>query len=1086
MQPIGSVRDGYRGLAGQKDATGPSGTVTILFTDLIGSSDQLRHEGDESSQLLFRAHHKLMTEAVTGAGGRELQWMGDGVLATFDSTADAVRCAIKIQQTARRPIAGAHLEIRIGINVGEVMRQDGGFFGIHVVLARRLCDRAKPGQILCGRIVADLLAGRQAFKFSDVGDFQLKGIGEPVGVCEIVYEHNDPAAMLQRTPFVGRAAQLKQLSARLDGVCNGQGSIAMVVGEAGIGKTRILEEFADLARQRSIKVLEGACYEGEWQAPYGPFSEFIAEFARTADPVELRRALGSGASTLARVAPSLRQYLSDLGEPAPLERDEERFRLLDSMSQFLIAVSHDTPLVLILDDMHWADRGTVGMLNHVARVTATNPILLVIVYRGAEVGRTHPISGALAAMRRLRNTETIELRGLDSVEVASMLRMIANQDAPETLVSALESETSGNPFFIREVLLHLREEGKIFNAGGDWADVARGVELEIPDGVRDVVDKRIGRLSDDVRRLLSVGAAFKGAFSFDVTAAVAELDEAAALAAVDEALEAQLLRPGANSDSLDFTHALIRHTLYSGMNPARRVRLHRKIAEAMEKTWGEQVREHAAEVAYQFWRGASASGGDRGVEYSIAAADQAEAAYAHEEAIAFIRIALDLLPANDSRRVSLLGRLSISLAWTGDPDGACGLASQASDLIVRAEGNAAATVYLERVARALYAAGYARASWKIAQDGLRLAEGRQDMIWASLREIDLFREEAEDPDNPGIRVDSEGQREWRAFLRSLPPEQVKANGFDPRYESRQEILAEETANPATLLLLAGEYRRSLILWQKEAGEAESQGRLGWGVTSWGNTASCHIALGQFSSARAALERGAALAARASASPSGRMLNLNLLSAQHELRIATDEGWQALIENAGSLDVLNKPAPENNWAFAMIKTGGAYFFARINQPDMAMQWIETLRPAFERGASWEPTYSAVLCDATAVLWMLNRNELVETIERSIHEKVIPPDFRYPMRDGRLSLARLCALQGRYDEASDWFAQARQVLDEQGARPLRALTDYDEATMYTRRGLPGDRGRAQPLFESARNQFRSIGMNGWLSRIDQAIA
>jgi class 3 adenylate cyclase/tetratricopeptide (TPR) repeat protein len=1063
-----------------------SRTVTLLFTDLVNSTEHLQRAGDESGQLLFRAHHKLMTDAVTAAGGQELQWLGDGVLAVFESTADAVRCAISIQQTARRPVAGARFDIRIGINAGEVLRREGGYFGTPIVLGRRLCDRAAAGQILCSRLIADLLSARQTFSFRDLGPLELKSFAVPVSVCEVVYENDDPAAMLQRTPFVGRAHQMSRLAAKLEAACNGQGSIVMLVGEPGIGKTRMLEEFADLARQRGARVMRGACYDGEWQPPYGPFAEFIVDYAGRAETAELKAVLGNSAPTLARIAPSLHRQLNDIPEPATLDKDEERFRLLDAVSQFLITLSRQAPLVLVFDDLHWADRGTVGMLNHVAHFAGANPILLIAVYRDAEVGQTHPLSRAVAAMRRLPNTEQIQLRGLDAEEVAALLGMIANQDAPDALVMAIGGETGGNPFFIREVLLHLMEEGKIFRAGRQWVTTINVAELKIPEGVREVVNKRIGRLSDDVNRLLTVGAAFKGSFSFEVAAAVAELDESSALAAIDEALEAQLLRSGANADSLDFTHALIRHTLYSGMNSARRVRLHRKIAEAMEKTWGARIREHAAEIAYQFWRGASSSSGDRGVDYSIAAADQAEAAYAHDQALGFIRIALDLLPPGDSRRLALLPRLSLALAWTLDGDGACKVAHEASDLIAAAEGPVAATVYLEQVTRALYAAGLARDSWKLAREALRLAGDRRDVIWASLREIDLFREEAEDPGNPGIRVDSAGQREWRTLLRSLPAEQVKAHGFDPRYESRLEIVKETAPNPATLLLLAGDYTRSLPLWQKEAGDAESQGRIGWAITAWGNTASCYIALGELTAARASLERGALLAARASSSVSSRMLNLNLLSAQHELRLATDEGWEALLENAGSMDVLNKPSPENNWAFAMIRACGAYFFARINQTDVALEWIGTLTEAFERGASWEPTYSAVVCEAAAALWMLNRSETAEVVERNIRDKIIPPDFRYPMRDGRLSLARLCAVQHRYDEAVDWFAKAREVLDDQGARPLRALTDYDEGVMYIRRASSGDLDRAKPLLESARDQFRKIGMNGWLLRADEAVA
>jgi class 3 adenylate cyclase len=221
---------------------GQSGTVTLLFSDLVNSTEILQRAGDEAGQRLFQVHHKLITDAVTGSGGEELEWLGDGVLAAFSSTADAVRCAIIIEQTARRPVAGARFEIRIGIHFGEVSRREGGYFGMPLVIARRLCDRATSGQILCSKMVAELLESRQTFNFRDLGQMDLKGVHAPTQVCEVLYERNDPAAMLKRTPFVGRAAQLQHLSAGLEEASNGQGSIVMLCGEPGIGKTRTLVE----------------------------------------------------------------------------------------------------------------------------------------------------------------------------------------------------------------------------------------------------------------------------------------------------------------------------------------------------------------------------------------------------------------------------------------------------------------------------------------------------------------------------------------------------------------------------------------------------------------------------------------------------------------------------------------------------------------------------------------------------------------------------------------------------------------------------------------------------------------------------
>src|SRR5262249_19900427 len=155
----------------------------------------------------------------------------------------------------------------------------------------------------------------------------LKGLTDPIRASEVVYERNDPVALLNQTPFVGRATQLKKLVSKLSQALNGIGAIAMVRGEPGIGKTRMLEEFADRARQESALVLRGACYDGEWQRPYSPFAEAIADYSHLASPDELVRTLTDRSAILSRIAPSLRDIFDDRAEPAALDKDEERFRL---------------------------------------------------------------------------------------------------------------------------------------------------------------------------------------------------------------------------------------------------------------------------------------------------------------------------------------------------------------------------------------------------------------------------------------------------------------------------------------------------------------------------------------------------------------------------------------------------------------------------------------------------------------------------------------------------------------------------------------------------------------------------------------
>src|SRR5262249_18517920 len=330
--------------------------------------------------------------------GPDLKWLGDGFLSVFTSPASAVRCAAGIQLAARRRAASARLAIRVGMSLGAALREETDYFGTPVVIARRLCGAAHAGQVLCSAPVAALLADQPAFTVRDCGELALAGL--PVPACEVVYQQDQPLALLTHTPFVGRAAELARLTARLQEARAGSGGLVMVAGEPGIGKTRTLEEFAETARTEGVLVLAGRCYEAEAARPYGPFVEALAEYARSADPEALRADLGMGAAPLARLVPTLRERLPDIPEPVTLQPDEERVRLLDAVAQFLIALSARAPLALILDDLHWADGATVAVLRHVARFAARRRLLLFGAYRDVEATPQQPLGDALGALPR--------------------------------------------------------------------------------------------------------------------------------------------------------------------------------------------------------------------------------------------------------------------------------------------------------------------------------------------------------------------------------------------------------------------------------------------------------------------------------------------------------------------------------------------------------------------------------------------------------------------------------------------------------------------------------------------------------------
>ena len=453
-----------------------------------------------------------------------------------------------------------------------------------------------------------------------------------------------------------------------------------------------------------------------------------------------------------------------------MEPDEERFRLFDAVSQFLIAIAKSHAVVLLLDDLHWADKGTIALLRHVARFAPEHRLLLVGAYRDEEVDAAHPLADLLGVLRRESTYERVSLKGLAYAETADLIAALVRHEVAEGLVTDIHRHTQGNPFFVREILQHLIEEGALTTQR-----VSTLPELTVPEGIRYIVERRLARVSAAANRLLTVAAAFDGPFRYDIAAAVAELQAPDALTVIDEALRAQLIAPTAHADAYDFSHALIRHTLYTGLSPSRRARLHRQLAEAMEHHYGapftssgpDGLVQHAAQIAQQYYRSKDLSGAERGVNHALAAADRAETFYARDEAVTFLRIALDLLPKDDPRRPRLRGRLGLALAWALFFEEALTVCSEAAELVAAGEGEDAAADYLAKLLVPMWEGGFFRGAFAIAQQGLKYAGMRRDVTWASLMGMDIIRRETAAADGPGVPLDVPEREEVAHIFKQL-------------------------------------------------------------------------------------------------------------------------------------------------------------------------------------------------------------------------------------------------------------------------------------------------------------------------------
>jgi len=889
-----------------------------------------------------------------------------------------------------------------------------------------------------------------------------------------------PAAP-QAPGYFGRAAEMSRLQACLDRAAAGRGGVVLLAGEPGIGKSHALRQLTERARAASVTVLAGRCVEGAWVPPFRPFAEAIAGYGEAAGPQRLRAEL---APALVRIAPRLSELLPDLAPPPPLQPDEERFRLLDGAARFFAALTGRAPVLLVLDDLQWADAGTAMMMRHVARSCAQRRLLIAGAYRTTEAVRDDPLGDALGAMSAETECVTIRLGALGPEAIGQLLAAEAGGPVSAALTTAIGAHTGGNPFFAKEVIRHLAEE-RALREDRD-GELAAGLPLvAVPEGVRQVLARRRARMSAAANRLLECGSASDGPFLFPVAAAAADLEDPAALAALDELLAAGMIRPGGDPttpERYEFGHALVRNAVYDTLNPSRQARLHRRLARGLEAARARVPGcADPAEIVAQYARSTALPGAEAGVAAALEAAGLAQAAGAHEAAVAFLTTAADL--AGPDQLALVRRRLGVALAWALRYDEAVAAARDAAERIAGAQGARAAAGYLAEVTAALGAAGSSAHAWQLAPAGLAYAGSARDEAWAALTLLALDRKEAADPDHVGLPLDQPRRRQALAVLYRSSSRAV-SRGVDLAryavaaiYQRRQSVPAGAAQDPTVRLYLLGELRSALPGFEDAAAQARARGELAREVHCRASIARARAALGELEAARAALAEAQELAGRIP-DWGWSWERIHVAGALDALTLATAEDWERMQALFGELVGVDDPVPR--WARAPMRAGYARTAARLGRPEQAMAMLAPAVQALARAPAWALNYTRTASDTVETLWVLGRRDHLRPVEAALRGKALPADFRFPMMDLRLSLARLCALDGRLDEADHWFAQAGLVLDEQGARPLRAIADFDQALMHARAGRPG---QARPALDAAAAQFRRIGMTGWLRQAEQ---
>jgi DNA-binding winged helix-turn-helix (wHTH) protein/tetratricopeptide (TPR) repeat protein len=495
----------------------------------------------------------------------------------------------------------------------------------------------------------------------------------------------------RRPIFVGREDELRRMTAILEQVLEGHGQAILITGDAGIGKTRLVEEFCARARAAGASVAVGAAREEEGVPAFWPWVESLRGVMDDLDDLKLRRMLGLGAAELAELVPTIAARLPDVPPAQAPGAEHARVRLFDSVSRFLAAAAARRPLVLALEDLHLADRSSLLLLQFLARHVGAAPLVVVATYRDSEVAPDDLVVSVASTLRRDATCTRLSLRGLGPTDVRDLMQARVRDRVPDALVEAVVRTTEGNPLYVIEMHDHLLEEAA--DRGLDGSGSARTVDLAtvgVPEGIRHIISRRLARLSAGSIETIRLGAVLGHEFSFDVLARVSRSSRERLVEQLDEAVAAGVLiaRPPP-ARRYAFSHALIRETLYQALPSLTRVRLHRRVGRTLAHFYGDDDA-HAAEVAHHLLEATPLGGVASAVAYATRAGRCSAAALAYEDAETHYGRALAAVATVRNPPQAERGRLLVALAEAQSRSGRTGAGHEAfreAAAVARASGD---------------------------------------------------------------------------------------------------------------------------------------------------------------------------------------------------------------------------------------------------------------------------------------------------------------------------------------------------------------------------------------------------------------